>query len=44
MIGSGTPGPLTRRIQGIFFETVHGRNAVFPHWLTPVRIPALAMG
>jgi branched-chain amino acid aminotransferase len=43
MIGSGRPGPLTRRIQGIFFETAHGRNVPFSHWLTPVGIPALAV-
>ena len=41
-IGDGKPGTLTRRIQGIFFDTVHGRNAAFTHWLAPVRMPALA--
>ena len=41
-IGNGKPGPLTRRIQSIFFDTVQGRNAAFAHWLTPVRMPALA--
>jgi branched-chain amino acid aminotransferase len=43
VIGNGKPGPVTRRIQGIFFETVHGRNTEFSHWLTPVRLPALAV-
>ncbi len=36
-ISTGKPGPLTRRLQNLYFETVHGRNAPFKHWLTPVR-------
>ena len=35
-IGSGKPGPLTRRLQKLYFEAVHGRNQAFAHWLTPV--------
>ena len=36
-IGTGKPGPLTRRLQNLYFETVDGRNLAFNHWLTPVR-------
>lgn len=36
-IGDGKPGPLTRRLQKLYFETVHGRNPAFARWLTPVR-------
>lgn len=36
-IGEGKPGPLTRRLQKLYFETVHGRNPAFAKWLTPVR-------
>jgi branched-chain amino acid aminotransferase len=36
-IGEGTPGPLTRRLQKLYFETVHGRNPAFASWLTAVR-------
>ena len=36
-IGTGKPGALTLRLQNLYFETVHGRNVAFNHWLTPVR-------
>jgi branched-chain amino acid aminotransferase len=36
-IGDGKPGPLTRRLQKLYFETVHGRNPAFAKWLTRVR-------
>lgn len=35
-IGDGRPGPLTRRLQQRYFETVRGENAAFVHWLTYV--------
>jgi branched-chain amino acid aminotransferase len=41
-IADGKPGPITKRLQSIFFDTVHGKNAAFNHWLTPVRTPASA--
>jgi branched-chain amino acid aminotransferase len=46
-IGNGKPGPLTQRMQNIFFDTVYGRNPRFAEWLTPVgstRAAALAQG
>jgi branched-chain amino acid aminotransferase len=35
-IGSGTRGPITTRLQTMFFDTVNGRNAGHRAWLTPV--------
>jgi branched-chain amino acid aminotransferase len=32
-VGTGKPGPVTRRIQEKFFDIVHGRDALFRHWL-----------
>jgi branched-chain amino acid aminotransferase len=32
-VGSGTPGPVTLRLQQAFFEIVHGRNPSYRHWL-----------
>jgi branched-chain amino acid aminotransferase len=37
VIADGTPGPVTRRLQKLYFETAHGRNPAFAKWLTPVR-------
>ena len=33
-IGSGTAGPLTKRIQNLFFDVVHGRHPAYQGWLT----------
>jgi branched-chain amino acid aminotransferase len=33
-IGSGKPGPLTKRITDLFFSTVHGKQKKFQSWLT----------
>lgn len=35
-IGSGTRGPLTTRLQAMYFDQVHGRRKEYPEWLTPV--------
>ena len=35
-IGDGKPGPITRKLQKLFFDAVHGRNPQYRHWLTPV--------
>ena len=32
-IGPGRPGPVTKTIQKIFFDTVKGRNERYNHWL-----------
>jgi len=35
-IGSGTRGPITRRLQEMYFDQVHGRRDEHPEWLTLV--------
>ena len=35
-IGDGTRGPVTTRLQTLFFDTVNGRNRSRADWLTPV--------
>jgi branched-chain amino acid aminotransferase len=35
-IGDGRPGPVTRRLQDLFFATVQGRDPRYGRWLTPV--------
>ncbi len=35
-IGAGARGPVTEKIQSMFFDIVNGRNEDFKHWLTPV--------
>ncbi len=36
MIGSGTRGPITTKLQATYFDLVHGRHAKHPEWLTLV--------
>ncbi|ROR29603.1 branched-chain amino acid transaminase [Inmirania thermothiophila] len=36
-IGEGRPGPVTRQLQSIYFDQVHGRRNTHPEWLTHVR-------
>ncbi|MFG3437293.1 branched-chain amino acid transaminase [Nonomuraea sp. NPDC047897] len=38
-----TPGPVTRALAAAYTEAVHGRDARYRHWLTPLR-PRLAAG
>jgi len=33
-IGSGTRGPLTEKLQSLFFDVVHGRHPKHLDWLT----------
>jgi len=33
-VGAGKPGPVTQKIQSIFFDTVKGRSAKYERWLT----------
>jgi branched-chain amino acid aminotransferase len=32
-IGNGGRGPVTRRLQDLFFDQVHGRGSQHPDWL-----------
>jgi branched-chain amino acid aminotransferase len=36
VIGKGSRGPITERLQGLFFDVVHGRHESNPGWLTLV--------
>jgi len=36
VIGSGRRGPITERLQSLYFDQVHGRREEHPEWLTPV--------
>ena len=36
VIGSGTRGPITEKLQSLYFDVVHGRAEKYSHWLTPV--------
>jgi branched-chain amino acid aminotransferase len=36
VIGGGTRGPITERLQGLYFDQVHGRRDEHPEWLTLV--------
>jgi branched-chain amino acid aminotransferase len=36
VIGAGRRGPVTEKIQALFFDAVNGRAAKYKHWLTPV--------
>jgi branched-chain amino acid aminotransferase len=35
-IGAGSRGPITTKLQSLFFEAVHGKLPAYHHWLTPV--------
>jgi branched-chain amino acid aminotransferase len=35
-IGSGRRGPMTQKLQSMFFDVVNGRNPKYKSWLTPV--------
>jgi branched-chain amino acid aminotransferase len=36
-IGSGSRGPITERLQGLYFDQVYGRRDTHPEWLTLVQ-------
>ena len=35
-IGTGVRGPMTEKLQALFFDTVQGKNEQYKHWLTPI--------
>jgi branched-chain amino acid aminotransferase len=41
-VGDGRPGPVTRAVQDIFEDALHGRSERYAHWLDVVRAPAPA--
>jgi branched-chain amino acid aminotransferase len=36
-IGGGSRGPITAKLQALYFDCVHGRSAAHTGWLTPVK-------
>ena len=42
VIGIGSRGPVTERIQTAFFDIVNGRNRKYHHWLSPVETQNVA--
>jgi branched-chain amino acid aminotransferase len=39
-IGSGEPGPVTREIQRVFDDALHGRDPRYLEWLDVVKVPS----
>jgi branched-chain amino acid aminotransferase len=39
-IGSGEPGPVTRELQRVFDDALHGRDARYLDWLDVVKVPS----
>jgi branched-chain amino acid aminotransferase len=35
-IGSGSPGPLTRKLQDLYFAACKGEDDRYASWLTPI--------
>ena len=36
LIGEGTRGPITTKLQTAFFDVVKGKDPAYRHWLQPV--------
>jgi branched-chain amino acid aminotransferase len=43
LIGGGEPGPITRSVQRIFDDALHGRDARYLEWLDVVKVPSKAL-
>ena len=41
-VGAGEPGEITRHVQGVFEDALHGRVDRYAEWLDVVRAPARA--
>jgi branched-chain amino acid aminotransferase len=39
-IGAGEPGPITRELQRVFDDALHGRDARYSEWLDVVEVPS----
>ena len=37
-VGTGSVGPITRRIRDEYFNAVRGRTPALSHWVTPIAI------
>ncbi|MBA2342415.1 MAG: hypothetical protein H0V85_03010 [Thermoleophilaceae bacterium] len=38
----GPPGEITRAVQAVFDDALHGRAERYAHWLDPVPVPSKA--
>ena len=38
-VGTGKPGDVTRDVQGVFEDALHGRSERYAHWLDVVQVP-----
>jgi branched-chain amino acid aminotransferase len=36
LVGDGTPGAISKRLQALYFDVVHGKMVKYKHWCTPV--------
>jgi branched-chain amino acid aminotransferase len=41
-VGTGEPGPITRELQRVFEDALHGRDPRYAHWLDVVQVPSKA--
>lgn len=41
-VGSGDVGPVTKKLQALFFDIIRGRNPKYAHWLKAVKPAAVA--
>jgi branched-chain amino acid aminotransferase len=41
-IGSGEPGPITREVQRVFDDALHGRDERYLEWVDIVQVPTKA--
>jgi branched-chain amino acid aminotransferase len=41
-IGTGSIGPITKKLQAVFFDAVRGVSRKYSEWLTPVYVPVAA--
>ena len=42
-IGRGEPGPITRELQRVFEDALHGRDPRYAGWLDVVKVPSKAV-
>jgi branched-chain amino acid aminotransferase len=42
-IGSGEPGPITRSLQSVFDDALHGRDPRYVDWLDVVKVPTKSL-
>jgi branched-chain amino acid aminotransferase len=42
-IGAGEPGPVTRQLQKVFEDALHGRDPRYAEWLDVVQVPSKAV-